>query len=119
MRRCPGRAPQVLKGHSAGVVALTVIDIDKVVSGSSDSTMCVWNIATGERERVLVSPPQARAAPLAAARRWQTLSRSGGPDCAPCCGRLEPRGASHRWGGCGAWGGSRLPVPLGQKSRGD
>ena len=49
-----GRCVLTLKGHSNGVVSVCFSpDGAKIVSASQDSTVRVWNAATGERELTL------------------------------------------------------------------
>ena len=42
------RCVQTLEGHSEGVTAVAVLDADRIVSGSVDCTLKVWNTTSGE-----------------------------------------------------------------------
>ena len=44
-----GQVLKVLEGHTNWVTAVAIsVDGSKIVSGSSDSTVRVWSMATGE-----------------------------------------------------------------------
>ena len=42
------RCLQTLEGHSDCVAAVAVLDADRIVSASSDKTLKVWSLASGE-----------------------------------------------------------------------
>ncbi len=55
------RCEQVLKGHADGVWSMALLEDGRVVTGSSDKSICIW--AHNKRERVVVPP-------LAAGTSW-------------------------------------------------
>ena len=42
----------VLKGHTGGVSAVSVLQDGRIVSGSDDDTLRVWNVNTGDCDEV-------------------------------------------------------------------